>query len=94
MYFMHYSCVVIILFSTNSYKSAFHTDTFKKIIFRPSVLFISCLHLKCHRHTGKAELWTHGLDAWTLEAWTPKTWTLAPQRLDSGPLDPENPIHF
>ena len=28
------------------------------------------------RHTGKPELWTHGLDVWTLGAWTLDPWTL------------------
>ena len=27
-------------------------------------------------HTGKAGLWTHGLEAWTLDDWTLGLWTL------------------
>ena len=37
------------------------------------------------RHTKKAGLWTHGLDAWTLDPWTFGLWT--PGHLDSGRLD-------
>ena len=54
------------------------------------------------RHTRKAGLWMHGLDAWTLDARMLGLWTLAlwmPGSLDSGsldfgPLDPENSIQF
>ena len=37
------------------------------------------------KHIGKAGLWTHGLDAWTLGAMTLGLWTLG--RLQSGRLD-------
>ena len=36
-YFVHSLCVVIILFNTDSYKSAFSTYSFKKVVFRLSV---------------------------------------------------------
>ena len=36
-------------------------------------------------HTGKAGLWTHGLDPWTLDIWTLEAWMTG--RLDSGRLD-------
>ena len=42
LYFMHYLCVVIILFNTGLYKSAFSPDTFGKLFFCLSVLFALC----------------------------------------------------
>ena len=43
-------------------------------------------------NTGKAGLWTHGLDIWTLDSWTLGLWTAG--RLDSGRLNPGNSFHF
>ena len=40
---MHYSCVVIILFNTDLYKSAFPTYSFKNLVFDLSVFCIFCL---------------------------------------------------
>ena len=37
-YFTHYSCVVIYLFNTGIYKSAFPTDSFGKLVFCLSAL--------------------------------------------------------
>ena len=50
--------------------------------------FISVTVLKIifKRHTGKAILWTHDLDAWTLQPWTLGLWTpglRTPGRLDA-----------
>ena len=39
-YFMHYSCVVIILFNTGLYKSTFFTCYFGKLVFRLPVIFM------------------------------------------------------
>ena len=73
--------------------------------FTKTLQFISVTVLKIifKRHTGKAALWTHGLDAWTLGhwkagrldsgrlgAWTLDDWKLGLltlARLDSGRLD-------
>ena len=73
--------------------------------FTKTLQFISVTVLKIifKRHTGKAALWTHGLDAWTLGlwktgrldsgrlgAWTLDDWKLVLRtlaRLDSGCLD-------
>ena len=41
--------------------------------------------MKLSRHTGKAGLWTHGLDAWNLDAWILGLWTLG--CFDSGQLN-------
>ena len=43
LYFMHYSCVVIILFNMDLFKSAFSTYSFKNLAFRLPVFFIFCL---------------------------------------------------
>ena len=40
---MHYSLVVIILFNTDLYKSAFPTYSFKNLVFDLSVFCIFCL---------------------------------------------------
>ena len=42
-YFMHYLCVVIILFNTDLYKPAFPTYPFENLVFRLSVFSIFCL---------------------------------------------------
>ena len=51
-YFTHYWCVVIVLFNTSFCKSVFYADSFGKLFFYPSVLFLLCwilfkLHLHC-----------------------------------------------
>ena len=48
LYFMHYSCVDIILFITGLYKSAFSTDSFGKLVFCFSELFALCQKLFKH----------------------------------------------
>ena len=56
MYFMHYSRVVIILFSTGLYKSAFSTYSFGKtrfsffyvLVFRVSVSLCFCISVVLH----------------------------------------------
>ena len=55
--------------------------------FTKTLQFISVTILKIifKRHTGKAALWTHGLDAWTLGIWTLGLATTG--RLDSGHLE-------
>ena len=40
LYFTHYSCVVIILFSTRLYQSVFSTYSFGKLVFCLSALFM------------------------------------------------------
>ena len=48
-----------------------------------------------NRHTGKAVLWAHSLNSWTMDVWTLRLWTLGlwtiwrlgSGRLDSGRLD-------
>ena len=40
LYFKHYSCVVIILFNTGLYNSAFFTYSFGKLVFWISALFV------------------------------------------------------
>ena len=41
-YFTYYSYVVIILFNTGLYKSAFSTDSFEKLVVCISAFFASC----------------------------------------------------
>ena len=55
--------------------------------FTKTLQFISVTVLKIifKRHTGKAALWTHGLDAWTLRLW--KTGRLDSGRLGAWTLD-------
>ena len=60
--------------------------------FTKTLQFISVTVLKIifKRHTGKATLWTHGLDAQNLDAWTLGLCTLGlckSGRLDSGRMD-------
>ena len=43
LYFTHYSCVVIILFNTGLYKSAFSISSFGKLVFCLSAPFVLCL---------------------------------------------------
>ena len=40
-YFTHYSCVVIVLLNTTLCRSAFSTDSFRKLVFRLSVLSLN-----------------------------------------------------
>ena len=40
-YFTYYSCVVIVLFDTASYRSAFTTVAFRKLVFHLSVLSLN-----------------------------------------------------
>ena len=49
LYFTHYSCVVIILFNTGSYKSAFSTISFGKLVFCFSALSALC-RIRCILH--------------------------------------------
>ena len=41
LYFKHYSCVVIVLFNTSLCRSAFSTVSFRKLVFRFSVLSLN-----------------------------------------------------
>ena len=47
LYFTHYSCVVIILFNSGLYKSAFFTDSFGKLVFLCTfcVFYLFCVEL-------------------------------------------------
>ena len=45
----HYSCVVIILFNTGLYKSAFSTDSFGKLVFCFSAPFC-VMSIRCNLH--------------------------------------------
>ena len=47
LYFTYYSCVVIILLNTGLYKSAFSTNSFRKLIFCLSALFVCVFCLLC-----------------------------------------------
>ena len=48
--FKHYLCVVIILFNKGLYKPGFSTDSFGKLVFSVSVLFVSCqIRYKLHK---------------------------------------------
>ena len=52
-YFMHYSCVVIVFFNTTLCRSAFSTDSFRKLVFRLSVLSLNqvikiCVIMLCN----------------------------------------------
>ena len=49
LHFTHYSCVVIILFHTSLYKSAFSTDSFGKLVFCIFALFALC-GIRCDLH--------------------------------------------
>ena len=49
MYFTHYSCVVIILFNTGLYKSAFSTDSLGKLVVCISAFFALC-RIRCNLH--------------------------------------------
>ena len=41
LYFMHYFCVVIVLFNTASCRSAFSLVSFRKLVFRFAVLSLN-----------------------------------------------------
>ena len=43
LYFMHYLCVIIVLFTTDLYKSGFSTCSLKKLGFFFSVFCVFCL---------------------------------------------------
>ena len=43
LHFMHFSCMVIILFNTDLRKSAFTIYSFKKVVFRLFVFYVFCL---------------------------------------------------
>ena len=70
-----------------------------KLRYHASRVLLFQYTLKCYywgkltsskRHTGKAGLWMHDLEAWTLDAWMLGLWTTGlwmVERLDSGCLD-------
>ena len=49
LYFTRNSCVVIILFNTHLYKFSFCTNSFRKLIFWLSELFVLC-QIRCNLH--------------------------------------------
>ena len=49
IYFMYHSCVVIILFNTGLYKSAFPIDSLEKLVSCLSAVFALC-QIRCNLH--------------------------------------------